>query len=96
MPFLSADQIEILDTWYVHGMAGSGGADFKTEAAFVPEGRWLRFGVSRPRLNGLYQFPLLGFLGLGVCFVSLGRARRAIDELAGRVFLGLETDISSL
>lgn len=81
LPFFSAEQIEILDTWYVHGLAGSGSADFKVESAFVPEGRWLRFGVSQPRLKGLYQFPLLGFLGLGVCSVSLGLARRAIDEL---------------
>ena len=81
LPFFSADQTEILDTWYVHGMAGSGSADFKVEGAFVPEGRWLRFGVSQPRLKGLYEFPLLGFLGLGVCSVSLGLARRAIDEL---------------
>jgi alkylation response protein AidB-like acyl-CoA dehydrogenase len=46
----------------------------------VPEGRWLRFGVDGPRLKGLYQFPLLGFLGLGVCSISLGLARHAIDE----------------
>ena len=81
LPFFSAEQVEILDTWYVHGMVGSGSTDFKVEAAFVPEGRWIRFGVSQPRLKGLYQFPLLGFLGLGVCSVSLGLARRAIDEL---------------
>jgi len=81
LPMLSAEQVEILDTWYVHGMAGSGSTDFKTEGAFVPDGRWLRFGVSQPRLKGLYQFPLLGFLGLGVCSISLGLARHAIDEL---------------
>jgi len=80
LPMFSADQIEILDTWYVHGLSGSGSTDFKAESAFVPDGRWLRFGVAQPRLKGLYQFPLLGFLGLGVCSVSLGLARRAIDE----------------
>ncbi|MCP5026877.1 MAG: hypothetical protein GY929_11400 [Actinomycetia bacterium] len=81
LPLLAADQIEILDTWYVHGMAGSGSTDFTTNRAFVPDGRWLRFGHNHPRLPGLYQFPLLGFLGLGVCSISLGVARRAIDEL---------------
>ncbi len=81
LPFFSAEQVEILDTWYVHGMVGSGSTDFQVERAFVPDGRWIRFGVTRPRLSGLYQFPLLGFLGLGVCSVSLGLARRAIDEL---------------
>jgi alkylation response protein AidB-like acyl-CoA dehydrogenase len=81
LPFFSANQVEILDTWYVHGMAGSGSTDFRVERAFVPEGRWIRFGVDRPRRDGLYQFPILGFLGLGVCSISLGLARRAIDEL---------------
>ncbi|MCP3986219.1 MAG: hypothetical protein GY723_17710 [bacterium] len=81
LPLLSAEQVEILDTWYVHGMGGSGSTDFQVENAFVPEGRYLRFGVDAPRRNGLYRFPLLGFLGLGVCSISLGLARRAIDEL---------------
>ncbi|MCL4685813.1 acyl-CoA dehydrogenase family protein [Myxococcota bacterium] len=81
LPFFSSEQVEILDTWYVHGMAGSGSTDFQVERAFVPEGRWIRFGVDAPRRSGLYQFPILGFLGLGVCSVSLGLARRAIDEL---------------
>ncbi|MCP4224657.1 MAG: hypothetical protein GY773_15065 [Actinomycetia bacterium] len=81
LPLLAADQVEILDTWYVHGMAGSGSTDFTASGAFVPDGRWLRFGFSKPRLSGLYQFPLLGFLGLGVCSISLGVARRAIEEL---------------
>ncbi|MCP4035717.1 MAG: hypothetical protein GY733_02170, partial [bacterium] len=81
LPLFSAEQVEILDTWYVHGMSGSGSTDFQAEKAFVPQGRYLRFGVDGPRRKGLYQFPLLGFLGLGVCSISLGVARRAIDEL---------------
>ncbi|MFT5691113.1 MAG: alkylation response protein AidB-like acyl-CoA dehydrogenase [Oceanicoccus sp.] len=81
LPFFSKDQVEILDTWHVHGMAGSGSNDFCVDSVFVPEGRWIRFGVDQPRMNGLYQFPLLGLLGLGVSSVSLGLARRAIDEL---------------
>ncbi len=41
----------------------------------------MRFGVDQPRLPGLYQFPLLGVLGMGVASISLGVARHAIDEL---------------
>lgn len=81
LPFFEKDQIQILNTWDVHGMSGSGSNDFTVEDAFVPEGRWIRFGVDQPRLPGLYQFPLLGVLGLGVASISLGVARRAIDEL---------------
>ncbi len=89
LPFFAKDQIQILDTWDVHGMSGSGSNDFMVENAFVPMDRWIRLGVDRPRLPGLYQFPLLGMLGLGVASISLGVARRAIDELvelaAGKV-----------
>lgn len=80
LPFFSREQVEILDTWHVHGLSGSGSNDFSVDSVFVPEGRWIRFGVDQPRKSGLYQFPLLGLLGLGVASVSLGLARRAIDE----------------
>ncbi len=81
LPFFSKDQIEIVGNWDVHGMSGSGSDDFRVESAFVPENRWIRFGVDQPRLAGLYRFPILGLLGLGVASISLGLARRAIDEL---------------
>ncbi|MDP6377437.1 MAG: acyl-CoA dehydrogenase family protein [Pseudomonadales bacterium] len=81
LPFFEKDQIRILQTWDVHGMSGSGSNDFSVEDAFVPEGRWVRFGVDQPRLPGLYQFPLLGVLGMGVASISLGVARRAVVEL---------------
>lgn len=99
LPFVPSTEVEILDTWHVHGMAGSGSADFKVERAFVPEGRYIRFGVTQPRLGGLYQFPLLGMLGLGVCSISLGLARRAIRELVeladGKVATGSTRTIAN-
>ncbi len=81
LTFFSKDQVTLLDNWDVIGLAGSGSNDFVVEDAFVPEGRWMHFGVDQPRMSGLYQFPLLGILGLGVGSVSLGLARHAIDEL---------------
>jgi len=81
LPFVPTSEIEILDTWFAHGVTGSGSTDFQVERAFIPDGRYIRFGFTQPRLSGLYQFPLLGFLGLGVSAVSLGLARHAIDEL---------------
>jgi alkylation response protein AidB-like acyl-CoA dehydrogenase len=93
LPFFEKEQITILDTWDVHGMSGSGSNDFAVENEFVPEGRWMRFGVDEPRLPGLYQFPLLGMLGLGVASISLGLARRAIDELIE--LAGAKTPVAS-
>ncbi|HJL61007.1 MAG TPA: acyl-CoA dehydrogenase family protein [Pseudomonadales bacterium] len=99
LPFFKKDQIQILDTWDVHGMSGSGSNDFMVEDVFVPEGRWIRFGADRPRLPGLYQFPLLGMLGLGVASISLGVARRAIDELidlaAGKIPVASATTLGN-
>jgi alkylation response protein AidB-like acyl-CoA dehydrogenase len=79
--FFARDQVRILDTWHTGGLRGTGSHDFEVMEAFVPEGRWVLLG-SKPRCEGpLYQFPVFGLLALGVCAVTLGIARRALDEL---------------
>lgn len=79
--FFAADQIEILDTWHVSGLKGTGSNDFEVRDAFVPEGRWA--DASGPLLidRPLYRFPFFGALALGVCAVTLGIARRAVHDL---------------
>jgi alkylation response protein AidB-like acyl-CoA dehydrogenase len=85
VPFVlfSPDQVELLDTWHVSGLRGTGSTDYETQAALVPEGRWVQLGgpplVDRP----LYRFPFNGALAVGVSAVALGLGRRAIDELIG-------------
>ncbi len=70
----------MLDTWHTSGLRGTGSHDFEVNDAFVPEGRSVLLG-GRPRIEGpLFQFPTLGLLALGVTSVSLGIARRAIQE----------------
>jgi alkylation response protein AidB-like acyl-CoA dehydrogenase len=77
----STEQVEILDTWDSSGLRGSGSHDFKVTNAFVPSDRTFAFGVDHPFLEtALYRFPLFGLLAIGVCAVSLGIARRAIEE----------------
>ena len=79
--FLEPDQVELLDTWRVAGLKGSGSTDYRVARAFVPEGRWAQV-VGPASLDGaLYRMPLLGCLAVGVCAVALGLARRAQDEL---------------
>lgn len=79
--FFEPSQVELLDTWRVAGLKGTGSTDYRVAEAFVPEGRWAQV-VGPPLLEGpLYRFPLLGALSLGVCSVALGLARRAQDEL---------------
>jgi len=80
--FFQRSQVELLDTWRVAGLRGTGSTDFEVSDALVPEGRWVQLRGARPLIDGpLYRFPLLSALALGVCAVALGLARRAQDEL---------------
>ena len=78
----SADQAEILDTWYSSGLRGTGSHDFEVKDAFVPEERAIALGVTPPVVDApLCRFPMFGMLALGIGAVALGIARRAIGEL---------------
>ncbi len=77
----SAEQVEILDSWDSSGLRGTGSHDFQVKDAFVPADRSIALGVAPPVVKTpLYRFPFIGLLAIGVCGVSLGIARRAIDE----------------
>lgn len=84
-PFVFFDRadVELLDTWHVAGLKGTGSGDYTVTEAFVPEGRWVSFVDSpEPVVDSpLYRFSFLGALGLGVSMVAAGLARRAVDEL---------------
>jgi indole-3-acetate monooxygenase len=76
-----AREVEILDTWDSAGLRGTGSHDFQVHNAFVPDDRAFAIGATRPVIaTPLYRFPFFGLLAVGVCGVSLGIARRAIDE----------------
>lgn len=80
--FFERDQVELLDTWHVAGLKGTGSTDYEVHDAFVPEGRWVHVLNGEPVVDGaLYRMPFMGLLALGVCSVALGLARRAQHEL---------------
>lgn len=79
--FFEPDQFELLDTWHVSGLKGTGSTDYRVADAFVPEGRWFQIGGDPVRPEPMYRFPFYGALALGVSSVMLGLAARAIDEL---------------
>jgi alkylation response protein AidB-like acyl-CoA dehydrogenase len=77
-----ATDAEIVDTWTVSGMCGSGSHDIAVRDLFVPRERAVSLVTDRPRHEGpLYTFPLFGLLALGISAVATGIARTAIDEL---------------
>jgi alkylation response protein AidB-like acyl-CoA dehydrogenase len=80
--FFEREQVEVLDTWRVAGLKGTGSNDYVVRDAFVPEGRWVHVLRAEPVVDGpLYRMPFMGLLALGVCSVALGLARRAQHEL---------------
>jgi indole-3-acetate monooxygenase len=74
--------VEIIDTWTVSGLCGTGSHDMAVREAFVPAERAIWLVTERPRERGpLYKFPLFGLLAVSIAGVALGIARTAIDEL---------------
>jgi len=79
---LRADEVEIVDTWHVAGLRGTGSHDFKAENLFVGDGYVQPFNFDVPVERGpLYTFPLVGNLAVAKTAVALGIARHAIASL---------------
>ena len=78
---------EVIDTWTVSGLRGTGSHDIAVRDLYVPHDRSVSLTTERPRQSGpLYVFPVFGLLALGIAGVALGVARNALDalsELAG-------------
>ncbi|MGK2741687.1 acyl-CoA dehydrogenase family protein [Tepidicaulis sp. LMO-SS28] len=84
MMLFPAGDVELLDTWYVSGLQGTGSTDFKVSDALVPAARSVDLVRDKPVIaRPLYAFPTFGLLGMGIAAVTLGLARAAIDELVG-------------
>lgn len=82
MMMFPADQAELLDTWHVMGMKGTGSGDFTVRDIVVPKERSVSLIADKPVETGpLYQFPIFGLLALGVASVALGNAAGAMDEI---------------
>jgi len=86
--FVPKPEVEIVDTWRVRGMRGTGTHHFVADGAFVPEERTVGSDPPwPPREDGtLYRFPRTLLFASGDASVALGLARAALDafvELAG-------------
>jgi alkylation response protein AidB-like acyl-CoA dehydrogenase len=84
---VSRDDFEILDTWNVSGLRGSGSHDVVVRDVFVPEENMTAVLFSPPLDSGtLFRLPPFSRLAYNKVGVSTGIARAAIDhfiELAG-------------
>lgn len=82
MMIFPAGAAQIIDTWNVSGLRGTGSHDIAVDDLFVPAERSVWFSSDPVRRGGaLYAFPVFGLLALGIAAVALGIARGAIDDL---------------
>ena len=77
------EAVELIDTWHVTGLEGTGSHDFAVEGVFVPERHTFWLG-DRPVADGLLFHPRLGMLSAWTttAATSLGIARGALDAMA--------------
>lgn len=73
---------EVIDTWYVSGLVGSGSHDVVADDIFVEEAFALPLsirGTNSYYQGPLYRMPLITLFGLPIAAVALGIAQHAID-----------------
>src|SRR3954447_24949959 len=82
LALLPAEAVDVLDTWHVSGLRGTGSHDIRVEGATVPAARTASLLSDRPRETGpLYAFPPFGLLAVALAAVALGTARGALDDV---------------
>jgi 3-hydroxy-9,10-secoandrosta-1,3,5(10)-triene-9,17-dione monooxygenase len=89
---LPREDWEIVDTWFVSGLKGTGSKDIRVESAFVPEHRVVtqthlaepKSAFDRPD----HALPAWPMTGLSLTYAVLGMARGALDAFEGRLRAG--------
>jgi alkylation response protein AidB-like acyl-CoA dehydrogenase len=85
MVYFPREQCEIIDTWNVMGMRGTGSNDISVTDVYVPRSRTFPmvpdFVPGAHYQGPLYQLPVAGVLATGIPTPMLGVARRALDEV---------------
>ncbi len=81
--FFPAGDAEIIDTWRVAGLRGTGSHDVAVNDVVVPEELTCSPFFEPARHDGpLYRLSFFNYLGVMMAGVPLGIARRALDEFA--------------
>ncbi len=80
--FFPRTAADVIDTWQVSGLRGTGSHDFCVEDVFVAEAFTLPAFAAGPLLSGpLYRVPPVSLFVIALASVTLGIARAAIDAL---------------
>ncbi|PZQ56014.1 MAG: acyl-CoA dehydrogenase [Phenylobacterium zucineum] len=90
---LPAADVEVLDTWHVAGMVGTGSNDIVVRDVFVPAARTVPMDLvskgqgpgSRGYDNPIYSMPMLPFLSVTAAISAVGAARSALGAFRARL-----------
>ncbi|TAJ40043.1 MAG: hypothetical protein EPO55_09885 [Reyranella sp.] len=78
--FFPTSAAEIIDTWHVSGLRGTGSHDYSVTDLFVPENHSIEIVTPVPTTPGpLYALPFRTVFGVAIASAALGIARGAID-----------------
>jgi len=85
VPHIPRSEVELIDTWDVSGLAGTGSHDVQIDT-FVPEDRVWSIGMDTPRSDpyqgAFYRVPFLAGFAWPIAAVAVGIARGAIAEVS--------------
>jgi alkylation response protein AidB-like acyl-CoA dehydrogenase len=85
MVYFPKEDCEIIDTWHVMGMRGTGSNDISVTDVYVPKSRTFsmvpEFEAGSHYQGPLYRLPVVGAAATGIATPMLGVARRALDEV---------------
>ena len=74
------EQVEVIDTWHVAGLRGTGSDDFAVEGVALPERLTARTDLPPAEQGPLYAIPLFSTLAVGIAAVALGIGAAAVDD----------------
>jgi alkylation response protein AidB-like acyl-CoA dehydrogenase len=100
MAYLSHESCQVIDTWHVMGMRGTGSNDVAATDVFVPRARTFpfvpEFTPGSHYQGPLYRFPLIGVVATSLPPLVLAVARRAIEEVSALALGKVPVAASSL
>jgi alkylation response protein AidB-like acyl-CoA dehydrogenase len=77
------DQVEILDTWYVSGLRGTGSNDLRVDSVFVPDAHTCTVFGGTPRVDAaVFTMPVMGQLAILMGSVAVGIAAGAVHDVS--------------
>ena len=101
---LPREQVELVDTWFVAGMSGTGSLDYRIDDVFVPDTHAIPMGsfFGGPGSSPLsyeapiFQTPLAPILGFAAGLPILGAAQGALEEWAAQTKTKIEQKVGRL